>query len=164
MVRPVERQHFARGSNGPMPMIRGATPAAAVPSTRALGLRPKRCNRSSEASNTAQAPSFTPDAFPAVMVPFALTIGFNAASASRVVSGRGCSSLSTVYGGTLARVIGDRRDLLRKAPLCIAAAGALLAAISKRVLVLRARLPNSSATFSRSRPSSPRRIAPSSAD
>ncbi len=39
-----------------------------------------------------------PDAFPAVIVPVGFTTGFNFASASSVVSGRGCSSLSTETG------------------------------------------------------------------
>jgi len=43
----------------------------------------------------AQAPSFTPEALPAVTVPSGFTTPFNFASASIVASGRGCSSRST---------------------------------------------------------------------
>ena len=45
----------------------------------------------SDASKIAQAPSLTPDAFPAVTVPSGFTMPLSFAS-SRVVSGRGCSS------------------------------------------------------------------------
>ena len=49
----------------------------------------------SEASSKAAAPSLTPEALPAVTVPF-LNSGLRDASVSRVVSGRGCSSVSTM--------------------------------------------------------------------
>jgi len=71
-------------------MIRGATPAAAAATTRALGLNPCRFSATSEDKSNAQAPSFTPEAFPAVIVPFGFTTGFNFESASSVVYGRGC--------------------------------------------------------------------------
>ena len=50
---------------------------------------------SAEAISSAAAPSLTPDALPAVTVPSGRTIGFSLASASSVVSARGCSSVST---------------------------------------------------------------------
>ncbi len=45
----------------------------------------------------AQLPSFTPEALPAVTVPFSFTMGFSFASASMEVS-RGCSSTDTMVG------------------------------------------------------------------
>ena len=74
---------------GPIP-----TPAVAMPTTRARGIRPWRDAAPSAARISAQAPSFTPDALPAVTVPSGLTTPFNLASASRLVS-RGCSSAVT---------------------------------------------------------------------
>ena len=56
----------SRAGDGPKPMMRGARPAAAMPSTRARGFRPCSLAAASEASSTAQAPSLTPDALPAV--------------------------------------------------------------------------------------------------
>ena len=47
---------------------------------------------------SAHAPSLMPDALPAVIVPVGLTMGFNFASPSSVVSGRGCSSRCTQMG------------------------------------------------------------------
>ena len=49
----------------------------------------------------AAAPSLTPDALPAVIVPGLRTKGFSFASPSSVVSARGCSSLSTTTGPDL---------------------------------------------------------------
>ena len=49
----------------------------------------------------AAAPSLTPDALPAVTVPGLRANGLSLASASSVVSGRRCSSLSTVTGPAL---------------------------------------------------------------
>jgi hypothetical protein len=78
--------------------MRGKTPAEAELTTRANGLSPYCAATDSEASSSTPAPSFTPDAFPAVTVPFGFTIGFNLARPSSVVSGRGCSSLQTICG------------------------------------------------------------------
>ena len=75
-------------------MTRGATPAEAAATTRARGVRPWRAAAASDAITSAHAPSFTPDALPAVMVPSVRVIGRSFASASGVVS-RGCSSRST---------------------------------------------------------------------
>jgi len=46
-------------------MMRGGTPATAIATTRALGVRPFLDAASSEAINRAHAPSLTPEAFPA---------------------------------------------------------------------------------------------------
>ena len=80
-------------------MIRGATPATALATTRACGVRPWRFAAASLATNSATAPSLTPEALPAVTVPPSLRNGAASfARASSVVSGRGCSSRSTILG------------------------------------------------------------------
>ena len=86
---------------GPTPMMRGATPALAIATTRARGVRPWRRAASSEATSSAQAPSFTPEALPAVTVPPSRNGVGSLASPSSVVWGRGCSSCSTVTGSPL---------------------------------------------------------------
>ena len=78
-----------------MPITRGATPAVAMPTTRARGVRPYLAAMASLASSSAAAPSFTPLALPAVTVPSGRTTPLSLASASRLVS-RGCSSLLTM--------------------------------------------------------------------
>ena len=77
-------------------MIRGATPTAAT-----LMMRAKACKRcvfsaAADASSNAQAPSFMPEALPAVMVLSVPKSGFSLASCSSVILGRGCSSSSTM--------------------------------------------------------------------
>ena len=80
-----------------MPITRGATPAVAMPTTRALGVRPCLAASRSLANNKAQAPSFTPLALPAVTVPSGRTTPLSLANASKLVA-RGCSSVSTTTG------------------------------------------------------------------
>ncbi len=80
-----------------MPMMRGSTPADAAATMRALGVSPNRFTACSVAMSSAQAPSFTPEALPAVTEPFALNGVESFASCSSVVS-RGCSSLLTMSG------------------------------------------------------------------
>ena len=75
-------------------MMRGGTPAVAMPTTRARGVRPFLAAAASLASNKAQEPSFTPLALPAVTVPSGRTTPLSLARASRLVS-RGCSSRLT---------------------------------------------------------------------
>ena len=75
-----------------------STPALAMPSTRPRACSPCLRTASVEARIKAAEPSFTPEAFPAVTVPSARTIGFSWPSVSGVVSARGCSSLSTTIG------------------------------------------------------------------
>src|SRR5690625_6109284 len=75
MVRPVWANTFWLAGLGPIPIMRGATPAKAIPSTRARGVKPFFSACSLEAKITAQAPSLTPEALPAVMVPSGRTIG-----------------------------------------------------------------------------------------
>ncbi len=83
---------------GPKPMMRGATPATAAATTRAFGSNPNFFAASADATSTAQAPSLTPEALPAVTVPSGLTTPLSLDSDSSVVSARGCSSLSTTSG------------------------------------------------------------------
>ena len=93
-LRPVKASTFWVAGAGPMPMMRGSTPTLAMPTTRAFGVRPCLAALASSASNNAQAPSFTPEALPAVTVPSGRTMPLSLASASRLVS-RGCSSWLT---------------------------------------------------------------------
>ena len=81
-------------------MMRGGTPADAMPVMRARGVRPCAFTAASDAMIIAAAPSFTPDALPAVTVPGSRNGVFSLARPSSVVSGRGCSSAST-FTGTL---------------------------------------------------------------
>ena len=83
-----------------MPITRGGTPAVAMPTTRAFGVRPYLPAVASSASSSAHEPSFTPLALPAVTVPSGLTTPLSEASFSRLVS-RGCSSVSTTTGSPL---------------------------------------------------------------
>src|SRR5699024_10878684 len=53
---------------------------------------------SSDINTNAQAPSFTPGAFPAVTVPSLSNAGFNFSNTSSVVPSRGASSVSTIIG------------------------------------------------------------------
>ena len=129
-----------------MPMIRGATPAVAMPMTRARGVRPWRAAAASLASSSAQAPSLTPDALPAVTLPSGRTTPFSFASASRLVS-RGCSSLATTIGSPFFCAIVTGVISASKKPLFCAAtafcceASAILSCASRPI-------PNSVATFS----------------
>src|SRR5881392_1645864 len=81
---------------GPMPIIRGATPAAAMLMTRANGCKPYLSSAAADASKRTQAPSFIPEALPAVMVLSAPSSGLSLARCSGVMLGRGCSSSLTV--------------------------------------------------------------------
>jgi hypothetical protein len=63
---------------------------------RAMGVNPCFSTAAAEASSRAAAPSLTPLALPAVTVPPSRTKGLSLASASAVVSARGCSSTSKV--------------------------------------------------------------------
>jgi hypothetical protein len=99
-----------------MPITRGATPAVAMPTMRARGVRPYCAAVASSASSSAQAPSFTPEALPAVTVPSGRTTGFSLASASRLVS-RGCSSCANHDRLAFFWGISHRHDLRRSTGL-----------------------------------------------
>ena len=82
-------------------MTAGSTPATAVATTLARGWRPS--SRASPASTrtVALAPSLMPELLPAVTDPSPRKAGRRRASASRVVSARGCSSRVTTMGSPL---------------------------------------------------------------
>ncbi len=93
---PVLSRIFRVAGAGANPMMRGATPMTVVATMRASGVRPNFEAAIFDAMINAHAPSFTPEAFPAVTVPFGFTIGLSFERASSVVSGRGCSSVSKI--------------------------------------------------------------------
>ena len=79
-------------------MMRGSTPTVVAPMILARGFKPYCATASSEATNTAAAPSLMPEALPAVTVPSALTTPLSLAKVSNVVEARGKPSLSTTTG------------------------------------------------------------------
>ena len=85
---------FRLAGAGPMPMMRGGTPAMAPPRMREMGVRPCCFIAASEAMRRAAAPSFAPEALPAVTEPSGKR-GSSFARASIVVA-RGRSSWSTL--------------------------------------------------------------------
>ena len=72
--------------DGPMPMMRGSTPALAQPRIFARGFRPRARAVSADARTSAAPPSVIPDEVPAVMMP-------------------GCPSTSPNTGGSLRRAL-----------------------------------------------------------
>lgn len=85
-------QSLAGGGVGPRPITSGSTPALAQPTMQARGERPRSAASSASMSTRAAAPSFTPEALPAVTTPSFLKAGRNLPSTSMVVPGRGNSS------------------------------------------------------------------------
>ena len=83
---------------GPIPIILGSTPATAAPIILANGLKACFLTASPEANNKAAAPSFNPDAFPAVTEPSFLNAGLKLDNDSNVVSGLANSSFSKIIG------------------------------------------------------------------
>ena len=79
-------------------MIRGSTPATAALTIRAIGFRLWFFTPDSEAINKAAAPSFNPDAFPAVTVPSFLKAGFKLLNVSIVVEALANSSVEKRIG------------------------------------------------------------------
>jgi hypothetical protein len=69
-------------------MILGSTPATAPPTIRTLGVKLCFLIPSSEANNRAAAPSFKPEAFPAVTEPSLANAGRNFPNPSKLVSER----------------------------------------------------------------------------
>lgn len=107
---------------GANPIMRGATPTTVVATMRASGVRPNFEAAVLEARINAHAPSFTPEAFPAVTVPFGFTMGLSFESASSVVSGRGCSSVSKVLDSPFFWGIGTGAISCLKKPAALARA------------------------------------------
>ena len=94
-------------STGPSPMISGLRPETPLATMRASGVMPSSRALVSLITTTAAAPSLSGQALPAVMVPPSRKTGLSPASPSRVVPGRGPSSLVT----TVAVGGGHRDDL-----------------------------------------------------
>src|SRR3990170_2762023 len=109
---------------GPGPLARGATPAAAEATTRAIGRRPRRPAKTSLASTSTAAPSFRPELLPAVTVPSLRKAGFSRPSDSIVVSRRGRSSTATGTGSPLRCGTGAAMALRRELVLLTARDGA----------------------------------------
>ena len=84
---------------------------------------------------SAAAPSLTPEALPAVTLPSARTMPPSLASASSVVSGRGCSSVCDAGHAAFAVLDLDRDNFLVERPLRLGRRGPLLRAQRERVLV-----------------------------
>ena len=68
-VRPVRSNSLRIAGTGPMPMMRGSTPAEAHPMMRASGVTPSAAHAAALISTTAAPPSVMPDEVPAVMMP-----------------------------------------------------------------------------------------------
>lgn len=86
---------FSVAGTGPRPISRGATPALALPTTRARGVSPCRRTAASLATTIAAAPSDSGDDDAAVTMPPARKTGLREASFSSVVDRRGPSSAVT---------------------------------------------------------------------
>ncbi|MNE35172.1 hypothetical protein D3C80_1289190 [compost metagenome] len=87
-------------STGPAPMIRGSIPAAPEDRILAIGLIPSFCSAAAEPMIKAAAPSFTPDALPAVTTPPS-NKGLSFCKVVKSELARGCSSASINFGGNL---------------------------------------------------------------
>ena len=98
----VRTSSFCTAGTGPMPMLRGSTPALAQPRMRASGVTCSRLARSALINTTAAPPSVMPDDDPAVMMPGAPSTSRKTSGSLRrlssVVPGRGCSSTSSIAG------------------------------------------------------------------
>ena len=119
-------------------MIRGGTPAVAMATTRARGVRPWRRAAASEASSSAQAPSLTPEALPAVTVQLGAV---HALEPGELVQRRvGPRVLVGVEQPRLAALLRhlDRHDLGREEAGRVGGGPALLRAQREAVLVLAA--------------------------
>ena len=121
--------------SGPMPMIRGATPAVAAATTRARGVSPCRRAASSEATMSAQAPSLTPEALPAVTVPSARNgVGERRELLERRLGARMLVALHHQWRALALRDL-DRHQLGGEEAARVRRRGALLAAQRERVLI-----------------------------
>ena len=95
IASPARSSALAAAGTGPMPMIRGGTPAVAALRTRASGRRPCASAYAREVSSSAPAPSLSVLELPAVTVPSRAKAGRSRASDSSEESRRGTSSAST---------------------------------------------------------------------
>ena len=135
MFRPVLAKSFLLAGAGPMPMMRGATPAVAEARTRAFGVKPCFFTAASDARRSAQAQSMMPEAVPAVMVPSGFTTPFNLERASSVVSG----SWMFIHGNEKRIAFflrdGHGEDFFGEASGFLCGGGSLLAAEGEGVLI-----------------------------
>ena len=97
---PVLASSFWTAGIGPRPMTSGRIAATVEATIRTFGVNPSSAAFSSLITNSAAAPSLSGQELPAVTEPPSLNTGFNAASPSIVVPGRGPSSLVTTVSGT----------------------------------------------------------------
>ena len=100
-VRPARSNAFWLAGTGPMPMMRGSTPATAAEMILAIGWSLCARTPSSLANNNAAAPSLSPEALPAVTLPSFLKAGRKLESVSKVVLARENSSLSNTNASPL---------------------------------------------------------------
>ena len=119
---------FCVAGTGPRPIRCGATPALALATTRARGVRPCRSTASSLATTIAAAPSDSGEDDPAVTMPRARKTVRSVASFSSDVDARGPSST---------RRVADRHDLGREPARLGGRHRALVAAQRERVGLLR---------------------------
>ncbi|MCY1557864.1 hypothetical protein D9M68_947490 [compost metagenome] len=91
-VQPAFSRAFFDAGIGPVPMRAGSTPAVAHEAMRASGSRPRALASSADISTRAAAPSFRPEALPAVTVPSLRKAGFSFSMASIVAPWRTYSS------------------------------------------------------------------------
>ncbi|MNX81144.1 hypothetical protein D3C86_1128230 [compost metagenome] len=95
-LRPASFSALGMANTGPIPIIRGGTPAVAKLTRRAIGVRLFSFRNFSLTIITKAAPSLVWEELPAVTEPPAANTGFNLARASTEVSARGPSSAATV--------------------------------------------------------------------
>ena len=124
--RPARCRAAAVAGTGPMPIVRGGTPARPQLTMRTSGLRPSSSAFARVVTIVAAAPSFWPDALPAVTVEFSSILARSALSLpsdSRDAPGRMCSSSVICCSGCL-RVAGIVIGTISSAntPLSVAAA------------------------------------------
>jgi hypothetical protein len=128
-------------------MTRGSTPATALVTTRASGVRLYLRTASSDAISRAEAPSLIPDELPAVTLPPLRNAGFNFASASVVVVGRMNSSVSTTFGSP--RFCGTSTGVISRSKRRLACADAAFCCERQAKTSCSCRVtPKRSATFS----------------
>jgi hypothetical protein len=126
---------FCVAGAGPMPMMRGATPAVAMPTIRARGFRPCLSAACALASNTAQAPSLTLLALPAVTLPSGRT--YEALELCQGFQRAGTRLLVLVDTQRFAFFLRDfhRGNFGSERAVGLSASGLFLAAQGKRVLI-----------------------------
>ena len=140
---------------GPRPMTAGSTPATAVATTRAIGLRPSsRAQPPASTSTQAPAPSLMPELLPAVTDAALAEGGLEARQG--LEAGVGARVLVAVDDDRLALRLGHRHrhDLVGEATGLDGRHGALLRDEREGVLVLAADRPAARPRSRRSRPSS----------